>query len=87
MKCLHSLLLLTGLVLRRVVVEGDIVPLPQVAVDGAALVSHGEVADLATVHVADGQLEKEMIGLGFAVPTKKLAKENTLGGSNLWLRF
>ena len=49
-------MLLTGLVLRRVVCDAHLVLLPQVAVDGAALVSHGEVAYLAAVHVADSQL-------------------------------
>ena len=56
MKSFYSLLLLTGLVLRRVVREGDLVPKPHVAVDGAALVHQGKVANLAPVDVADDHL-------------------------------
>ena len=53
-------MLLTGLVPRSVVLERNVMLLPQVAVYVTALVSHGKVADLAAVHVADGQLQMEM---------------------------
>ena len=49
-------MLLTGLALRRVLCEGDLVLLPHVAVDVAALVRQGKVAYLAAVDVADDHL-------------------------------
>ena len=54
---------LSALVLLRVADEVDAVPLPHVPVDGAALVRHGKVADLAAVDVADDRL-----GLGPPLP-------------------
>ena len=47
---------LSGMVPLRVVDELDVVPLLQVAVDGAALVRDGKVADLAAVDVAHDRL-------------------------------
>ena len=52
--------LLTGLVLRGVVDDVHLVPLPHVTVDGAALVLHGEVANLAAVHIANNSLKREI---------------------------
>ena len=51
-------MLLTGLVLRGVFDEGDLVPLPHVAVDAAALVFRSKAANLAAVHVAHDHLKR-----------------------------
>ena len=54
-------MLLTGLVLRRVLDETDLVPLPHVAVDAAALVLRGVVANLAAVDVAHHHLKGSFV--------------------------
>ena len=60
---LSFVVLLTGLVLRRVVRDAHLVPLPHVAVDGVALVRQGEVANLAAVQVAHYHLKSRYFSL------------------------
>ena len=57
--------LLAGLVLRRVFNKFHLVLLGHVAVDGGALLQHGEVADLATVDVAHHHLKQRAGSLCF----------------------